>query len=109
MTPRPSTPPRLEQLRAEIQRLDEALVQLIAERTRVAREARVAKRDAGLPLVDTAREAAVVRRAGTLAGAAGLPKEDVREIFWRLIALSRGAQVADDDAAQGTSSPKSGG
>jgi chorismate mutase len=109
MTPRSSPPARLEQLRAEIQRLDEALVRLIAERTRVAREARVAKRDAGLPLVDTAREAAVVRRAGTLAGAAGLPSEDVREIFWRLIALSRSVQVADDAAAQGPPSPGAGG
>jgi chorismate mutase len=44
-------------------------------------------------VLDPAREAAVVRRAGTVARDAGLEDEDVRYIFWHLIGLSRRAQM----------------
>jgi chorismate mutase len=84
---------RLEALRAEIERLDEGIVRLISQRTRLAQEARAAKQEAGLPLFDPAREAVVVRRAATLARAEGLPEEAVRELFWRLIGLSRSVQA----------------
>jgi chorismate mutase len=84
---------RLEALRARIEQLDQEIVRLIGERTRIAREARDAKHDAGLPLFDPAREAVVVRRAANLARAAGLPEEPVRELFWRLIGLSRSVQA----------------
>ena len=47
----------------------------------------------GLPTLDPAREAAVVRRAGELARDAGLDGDDVRYIFWHLIGLSRRAQM----------------
>lgn len=85
----------MARLRAEIERIDRALVGLVAERVRIAREVGAAKRAAGLPTLDPAREAAVVRRAGALAREAGLADEDVRDVFWHLIGLSRRAQVGE--------------
>lgn len=79
-------------LRQEIEAVDRRLVELIAERTDLARQIGAAKRAAGQPTLDPAREAVVVRRAAALARDAGIPPEDVREIFWHLIAMSRRAQ-----------------
>lgn len=86
---------QLEQLRGEIERIDRDLIRLIAERVALGRRVGLAKRDAGLPVLDPAREAAVVRRAGTLARQANLVDEDVRYIFWHLIGLSRRAQLEE--------------
>jgi chorismate mutase len=83
----------LAALRTRIEQIDRDLVDLIAERTEVAREVGELKRELGLPVLDPAREAAVVRRAGTLARAAGLPDEDVRYLFWHLVGLCRRAQL----------------
>jgi chorismate mutase len=80
-------------VREEIERIDRALVGLIAERVRLARRVGEAKRAAGLPVLDPAREAAVVRHASALAREAGVPEEDVRYIFWHLIGLARRAQL----------------
>jgi chorismate mutase len=82
----------LAALRGDIGRVDAQLVSLIAERVRLARAVGDAKRALGLPTIDPPREAAVVRRAGELAREAALDDTEVREIFWRLIALSRRAQ-----------------
>lgn len=79
--------------RAEIERVDRALIALIAERVDLARQVGMAKRALGAPILDPAREAAVVRRAGALARDAGLADEDVRYLFWHLIGLSRRAQM----------------
>jgi chorismate mutase len=83
----------LERLRAAIERIDRDIIALIAERVRIARGVGELKRAAGLPTLDPAREAVVVRRAGELARDAGLEDEDVRYIFWHLIGLSRRAQT----------------
>jgi chorismate mutase len=85
----------LEGIREEIERIDHALLGLIAERVELARRVGAAKRAAGLPILDPAREAAVVRRAGTLAREAGLPDDDVRYIWWHLIGLSRRVQMEE--------------
>lgn len=90
-----STVPDLDTLRQEVERIDRALVQLIAERVEIARKIGVVKRERELPTLDPAREAAVVRRAGSLAREAGLDDEDVRYIFWHLIGLSRRAQMEE--------------
>jgi chorismate mutase len=82
----------LEALRAEIGRVDEAIVFLIDERLRLARRIGALKRGAGLGVLDPTREAAVVRRAGTVARERGLDDEAVRDVFWRLIEMARGAQ-----------------
>jgi chorismate mutase len=83
----------LHGIRDEIERIDRALIDLIAERVRLARRVGAVKHAAGLPTLDPPREAAVVRRAGALAREAGLADEDVRYIFWHLIGLSRRSQM----------------
>lgn len=89
------TPRPLEALRAEIERIDRSLTQLLAERVRIAREVGAAKRAAGMSTLDAEREAAVVRRAAALAREAGLEEEDVRSIFWHVIGMSRRAQLEE--------------
>ena len=89
------TPAELGQIREEIERIDRALIDLIAQRVALARRVGVVKRAAGLPTLDPPREAAVVRRAGALAREAGLDDEDVRYIFWHLIGLSRRMQMEE--------------
>jgi chorismate mutase len=85
----------LEALRTQIEAVDDRLIALLQERVRLARQVGVAKRAAGLPTLDPRREAAVVRRAGEQARAAGLQDEDVRYIFWHVIGLSRRAQMEE--------------
>jgi chorismate mutase len=86
-------PPALAAWREQIENIDRSLISLIAERVLAAREVGRAKRNAGLAIMDPAREAAVVRRAVELARAQGLDEEDVREIFWHIIGMSRRAQL----------------
>ena len=98
-TPAPAAPPadaRLTELRGRIQQIDRELIGLIAERVAIAREVGAAKRALGVPTLDPAREAAVVRNAGELARQAGIGDEDVRYIFWHLIGLSRRAQMEEE-------------
>jgi chorismate mutase len=93
----------LEAIRAEIERVDEAIVFLIDERLRLARRVGELKRTVGMSVLDPTREAAVVRRAGALARERGLDDEAVRDVFWRLIEMSRSAQSqAADGAASGS-------
>jgi prephenate dehydrogenase len=87
--------PQLERLRAELEGIDQQLIALLATRVRLARDVGRAKREAGLPVLDPAREAAVVRRAGALAREAGVDDEDVRYIFWHIIGLTRRAQLSE--------------
>jgi chorismate mutase len=93
--PAETGPDDLRWLRTEIERIDRALIDLISERVRLARRVGEVKRAAGLPTLDPAREAAIVRRAGALARDAELDDEEVRDIFWHLIRLSRRAQVEE--------------
>jgi chorismate mutase len=88
-------PVELEAVRAEIERVDEAIVFLIDQRLRLARRVGELKRAAGLRVLDPGREAAVVRRAGALARDRGLDDEAIREVFWRLIEMARTAQGSD--------------
>ena len=83
----------LARLRAEIERIDRALVGLIRERVTAARGTAAAKRAAGLPTLDPPHEATVIRRAAALAREAGLPAEEVRDVFWKLVALTRRAEL----------------
>lgn len=83
----------VERLRATLDVIDAGILELVARRCRVAREIGAAKRLAGEPAIDLAREAAVVRRAAALAGVLGVHGEEVRAIFWQLIALARREQA----------------
>lgn len=83
----------MTRLRGEIERVDRAIIGLIAERVDLARQIGVTKRAAGLPTLDPAREAAIIRRSGHLAREVGVSQEDVREIFWHIVGMSRRAQT----------------
>lgn len=86
----------LNKLREEIERLDADIIAAIARRVQLARDIGAAKRALQLPTLDPAREAAVVRRAVGIARDAGLSFDDeIRQIFWQLIGLSRRVQQGE--------------
>jgi chorismate mutase len=82
----------LDRLRCELERVDRELMRSLAERFRLAAAVGEVKREAGLPVVDPRQEAAVLRRIGGLARESGIAEEEARQIFWRIIDLSRRAQ-----------------
>ena len=83
---------RLEELRARIVELDEELVDLIGERRSLVQEIGRIKAGLGLPVLDPAREAAVVRRAAALARDKDIDEELVRDVIWRIMASAREEQ-----------------
>lgn len=85
----------LSACRAAIEALDTQLVALLAERITLSRRTATLKHAAGLPLLDTGREAEVIRRIGESARQHHLPPDAVREIWWRVIGLCRGVQQQD--------------
>ena len=85
----------LRRVRCEIERIDRAIVGLIAERVALARQVGPLKQALGMPILDPPREAAIVRRASELARQAGLPDEDVRYVFWHLVGLGRRVQLEE--------------
>ena len=87
--------PTISSLREEIEAVDERLIAAIAERLALARSVGRAKVAAGQPVTDPAREAAVVTRASVLARSAGLPEDEIRALFWKLLAISRKVQLAE--------------
>jgi len=90
---------RLEELRRAIAALDSDLVDLLARRLRLATEIGEIKKQLGLPVLDPAREAEVVRRGAALARERGVDPELVRDLLWRIIAQARGVQ--DTQPARG--------
>jgi chorismate mutase len=88
-------PDGLEGLRAELDEADSALVELLARRCGLARAIADVKTRAGLPIVDPAREAAVVRRAAKLARERAVDEEAVRRIFWSVIDLARRIELEE--------------
>ena len=83
---------RLHDLRDAIEALDAELVRLMEERRALVIEVGGIKRELGLPVMDPTREAAVVRRAATLARDRGGDEELVRDVIWRIIASARDEQ-----------------
>lgn len=83
----------LGRCRHQIEAIDRELVGLLAKRVALSKEIGAMKKVAGLPTLDPAREAEVIRRAATLAREIGLSDEKVRDIFWHVIGLSRAVQV----------------
>lgn len=79
-------------LRAQIEAVDAQLVGVIAQRLALAKAIGCSKRAGGIPVTDPAREAAVVARVSALAREAGVPEDEIRALYWRLLAMSRRAQ-----------------
>ncbi len=91
--PDPSrTDERLARIRDRIIDLDRSLITLVAERRDLVLRAGEIKAELGLPVLDPAREAKVVRRAAQLARDEGVDEELVRDVIWRIIASARDAQ-----------------
>jgi chorismate mutase len=85
----------LARWRQQIETIDRQIIDLLARRVATSREIGAVKKVAGLPTLDPAREAEVIRRAAELAREQGLNDEKVRDIFWHVIGLSRGVQTAE--------------
>ncbi len=86
----------LEELRREIAAVDREMLELIARRVELARRVGRAKHAAKAATLDPQREATVVREAAVRAREAGLPDDEIRQIFWQLIGLCRRAQEEGD-------------
>ena len=96
-----ATPPaagsrELATLRARIDDVDRELLEALSRRAELAREVSRMKRAGGLPPLDPAREAEIVRRAVGRARALHIPDEEVRDLVWRTLALCRQAQARTD-------------
>jgi chorismate mutase/prephenate dehydrogenase len=87
---------RLEELRQRILEVDEDLVDLVGERKSLVLEIGRIKAELGLPVLDPAREAAVVRRAAELAREKGVDEELTRDVIWRIMASAREEQEGSD-------------
>ena len=82
----------LARCRGEIEAIDRRLIEVIAERVTLGQRTAELKRVAKLPILDPQLEAEVIRRAMLAAREHGLPEEAMRELFWKLVGLSRRAQ-----------------
>ena len=54
------------------------------------------KAELGLPVMDPAREAAVVRRVAALAREKGVDEELARDVIWKIMASARETQEEED-------------
>lgn len=86
----------LASLRSDIEQVDAELMACITRRLQLAREIREVKMRAGQPILDPAREAAVVAKASLRARDAGLPEDEIRAVYWKLMALSRRVQHTNE-------------
>ena len=83
---------QLEALRVQIRAVDRELIALIGRRRDLVIEIGAAKETLGLPILDPAQEAKVVRRAAELARELEVDEELTRDVIWRIIASARDAQ-----------------
>jgi len=83
-------------LRARIDAIDSGLIDLIATRLELTRQVSAIREASRLPREDLAGDAAVVRRASALARARGVEPEAARDMFWRLLDLSRSAYLVPE-------------
>jgi chorismate mutase len=90
----------LETARARVGAIDEQLMVLLAERQRVVRQIGELKREAGRPVLDPAREAAVLRRVAERARGLGLDEDAVRDVWRRVLAMARKVQVGGGSERQ---------
>ena len=83
----------LDELRVEIDRIDQPMVQLLEERMQVVAEVMAVKKAAGIPILDSSREEAVVAK-----NTARLTDPELAGYYERLIrqmmALSREYQAS---------------
>jgi chorismate mutase len=84
-------PPTLQQLRAEIDRIDDRMLDLLAERVAVALSIGEVKRAGGLPVYDPERERGIFARLCQRARPPLAP-DLVRRVFERIVDETRRAE-----------------
>ncbi|MDP2343897.1 MAG: chorismate mutase [Deltaproteobacteria bacterium] len=82
----------LDQVRADFDDVDDALLVLVQRRLELAREAGAIKRAAGIAVHDPAREQAGLQKRQAWCAAAGVDVDVVDRMFALLIEASRAAQ-----------------
>lgn len=82
----------LRDCRNAIEVVDRRIVALLGQRVALGLRAADAKRRAGLPIIDASREAEVLQVAVDAARDEGLPVDAVRDLFARIVRISRRAQ-----------------
>ena len=80
----------IEELRAQIDRIDSEIIRLYGERMQVVNMIGEYKKERGLPVTDPAREQELLDRVGKLAGVEN--EENIRALFSLLMAQSRARQ-----------------
>ena len=90
----PAPPRPLAAVRADIDALDAALLDLVARRMALVAEVAAAKRAAGLRVRDAARERVLLDDRARRAAALGLPAAEVESVFRVLMRASRDRQAA---------------
>jgi chorismate mutase len=78
----------LEDLRAEVQRVDREIIRLIDERVRLAEDIFESKKTLGVKIEDKNQEKLVMKRALDNATELGLDAGAIKEIFATLIRMS---------------------
>ena len=92
--PDSTAPPeeRLEELRDRIIAVDDEIIRMIGERRDLVLDIGRLKESLGLPVLDPAREARVVRRVAERSRALGVDEELTRDVIWRIISSARQTQ-----------------
>ena len=85
-------PDPLEELRERIIAVDDEIIQLIGERRDLGLEVGRIKESLGLPIMDPAREARVVRRVAERSRSLVVDEELTRDVSWRIISSARQVQ-----------------
>lgn len=93
-----TSPPSLDELRAEIARIDHLLVRIVAVRLRTAKRAIRSRTSAGEGLSDPAQERRVVDRARRWALEAGVPPELLDQIVRSIMEAAKAAEARDGPA-----------
>ncbi len=91
----PAPHAELDELRDRIMELDDEIIRFIGERRTLAVEIGRVKQELGLPVLDPAREARVVRRVAERARKLGVDPELARDVIWRIISAARQAQSGE--------------
>ena len=82
----------INSVRKRIDKVDEEILGLLAERVKLAEAAGKEKRKHGKHILDPEREVELLSNISTRAGARGLNQEDARSIFKNIMNMSRRAQ-----------------
>lgn len=78
----------LKQIRAKIEKIDAHILNLIDQRTALAKDVLDAKKAEGMPINDVEQNKVVLERVANLATERGLDGEEVKRIFEILIKMN---------------------